>query len=391
MMCPSLWENQAWDFLYREEFSQELARMKELKLEHDQLTRELEMERGQLAKELQMLSKSCYISKQEVGTPVESSKVNSKHIEIWPTDILNTANGTEEEVLYWNVDDECTTDAATPVLSQTVLQLRELVTALKDSPLLSTNDPDAQAATRINKESCGTMTLASAMDQFHSDFMHKLRMQESDSENVKHHVRSLCEFLTSHYNDEVYPCQQDEDVSPDDAELLKELMELKVERQEKQQVIQERKALLMSLSAQIEQNLCDVNTASKEIACGVDSICDTVKSLPCVDDIADDEVLSWTHNLGSDQDNDRNNAEDQGKEGQSRLTASPCLDSCTMAQQGQPMFLEAIKNMQADKDKRRSSFFERDSDEASTIADDEAMSSAWLSSRGSIQRSISQY
>jgi len=372
--------------------------MKELRLEHDQLAKELEMERDQLAKELQMLSKSGDISVQEVGTAVESSEMNSKHVEIWPTDMLNTASGTEEEVLHWNVDDECATDAATlptpphtPVLSQTVLQLCDVVTALRESPLLSTNDPDTQAASRINKESCGTMTLASAMDQFHSDSMHKLRLQESDCENVKHQVHSLGEFLTSHYNGEVHPCQQDEeDVSPDEAELLKELMELKMERQEKQQAIQARKALLMSLTAQIEQTLCDVNTASKEIACGVDSICDTVKSWLCIDDFIDDEVLSWTHNSGSDQDDNRNNSEEQGKEEQTRLTADPCLESCTMAQHGQPMFLEALNNMETNKDKRRASFFECDSDEASTFADDEAMSSAWLSSRGSIPRSISQ-
>jgi len=201
MMCPSLWENQAWDFLYRDEFSQELSRMKELKLEHDQLTRQLEMERDQLAKELQMLSKSGYVSMQGVDTDVECSEVASKHIEIWPTDILNTASGSEEEVLHWNVEDVCINDAATlpappsmPVLSQTVLQLRDLVTALKESPLLSTNDLDTQAATRIKKESCGTVTLASAIDQFHSDSMHKLRLQEGDCENVKHQVHSLSEF-----------------------------------------------------------------------------------------------------------------------------------------------------------------------------------------------------
>jgi len=373
--------------------------MKELRLEHDQLAKELEMERDQLAKELQMLSKSGDISMQQVGTAVERSEMNSKHVDIWPTDMLITASGTEEEVLYWNVDDECITDAATlpkppstPVLSQTVLQLRDLVTALGESPLLATNDPDdTQAASRINKESCGTMTLASAMDQFHSDSMQKLRLQESDCENVKHKVHSLGEFLTSHYNGEVYSCQQDEeDVSPDEAELLKELMELKMERQEKQQAIQERKALLMSLTAQIEQTLCDVNTASKEIACGVDSICDTVKSWLCIDDFIDDEELSWTHNSGSDQDDNRNNSEEQGKEEQTRLTANPCVESFTMAQHGQPMFLEALNTMETNKDKRRASFFECDSDEASTFADDEAMSSAWLSSRGSIPRSISQ-
>jgi len=399
MMCPSLWENQAWDFLYRDEFSQELSRMKELKLEHDQLTRQLEMERDQLAKELQMLSKSGYVSMQGVDTGVECSEVTSKQREIWPTDILNAASGSEEEVLHWNMEDVCINDAATlptppsmPVLSQTVLQLRDLVTALKESPLLSTNDFDTQVASRIKKESCGTASLASAKDQCYSDSMHKLRLQESDCENVKHQVHSLCEFLISNYHDEVYPCKQDEeDVSPDEAELLKELMELKMERQEKQRTIQERKALLLGLSAQIEQNLCDVNTASKEIACGVDSIYDTLKSWSYIDDEpADDEVLSWTRSLGSEKDDDRNNAEEQGKEDQHGSTASPCLESCTMAQESQPMFVEAINNMEVNKDKRRVSFFERDSDDASTFADDEALSSAWLSSRGSIARSISK-
>jgi len=150
------------------------------------------------------------------------------------------------------------------------LQFRDLVNDLRASPL---SQP-------LLEHSQGTV-------------LQRLELQENEVERVRMHLCSMEELFTS--KGDIEECQNQlnvEDASPAEAELLKEL---KAENQQRKHMIQKLTAQMMRLIAQVEQDCCDISSASKNIASGMTTICNEVKFWSSIeDDDADDEILLQT-------------------------------------------------------------------------------------------------
>jgi len=259
-------------------------------------------------------------------------------------------------------------------LTQTHLQLCALVNNLRESPLsqpLFKNSLGTWMANHGHSEGLDKKGLVSTVKHCTADVLQRLKLQENEVEHVRMHLRSLQKLFASKRDFEECPSQLNwEDASPAQAELL---IQLKVENQQKQHMIQELTAQLMNMSAQVEQNLCEVFSISKKVASGMTAICNEVEFWSCIeDDVADDEILPQTEG-------DDSSTEKPGEEAQTENIAE--------ADEFGEKYVSAMKKMHsqlrtamhprtATKNMTESCFCEVDSDASSTSPGDDRLSAS---------------
>jgi len=265
-------------------------------------------------------------------------------------------------------------------LNQTNLQLRDLVNYLRESPLsqpLLKNSLGTWVANQSHNEGLDMKGLASTVEHCQRDVLQRVDLQEKEVEHVRMHLRSLQKLFTSKRDFE--ECQNQlhlEGASPAQAELL---MKLKVESQQKKHMVQELAAQVMNLSEQVEQNLCDVCSASKNVASGMAAICNEVKFWSCIeDDVADDEMLPQTEagDCFSEKPGEEASTENITEDDE-------FLEKCVTAMQNMRSQLrKAMLPGMATTEKPESFLGEVDSDASSTCPGDDRLTASRFSSVG---------
>jgi len=160
-------------------------------------------------------------------------------------------------------------------LSQTALQLYGIINVMRESALSQLSLDDLLAMSipyASHNEGLDINGLASPVEQSPADVMQRLMMQENEVERVRTQHHSLQQLIASKGDSEECPNLQDfVGVSPAEIQLF---MELKTVNQQRKQMVQELTVQMMSLSAQVAQNLDDTISMSKELASGLGEFLD---------------------------------------------------------------------------------------------------------------------
>jgi len=160
-------------------------------------------------------------------------------------------------------------------LPQTALQLYGIINVMRESALSQLSLDDLLAMWIPNashNEGLDINGLASPVEQSQADVMQRPMMQENEVEHVRTQHHSLQKLIASKGDSEECPNMQDfVGVSPAENKLF---MELKTVNQQRKQMVQELTVRMMSLSAQVEQNLDDTISMSKDLASGLGEFLD---------------------------------------------------------------------------------------------------------------------